>query len=80
MKCPNCGVDLTKDIASHLGKLGGVAAAAALTKRQRIAKARKAGEANAGVPKAPSLTRGEAMKAAWDRGDFEGRKKKRRRK
>ena len=65
MKCPSCEADLTTYIAAHMGRLGGVAAAAALTKKQRREKARKAGRANKGIPKAPSLTRSESMRAAW---------------
>lgn len=64
MKCPRCGEDITTEIASEFGKVGGKAAAAALTKRQRVAKARKAGKANKGISR-PSPKRGEAMRAYW---------------
>lgn len=64
MKCPKCGEDLTSHIASEFGKIGGKAAAAALTKRQRVLKARKAGKANKGISR-PSEKRGEAMRAYW---------------
>ena len=66
MICPYCRKDITTAVASTLGKLGGAAAAAALTKKQRIARARKAGRANAGIPR-PSETRSESAKAAWAR-------------
>lgn len=66
MKCPNCDIDLTVHVASELGKKGGLAAAAALTPRQRRLKAQKAGRANTG-PRAPSATRSESMKEAWRR-------------
>lgn len=66
MICPYCSEDITTAVASTLGKLGGPAAAAALTKKQRIAKAKRAGRANAGIPR-PSETRSESMKAAWAR-------------
>jgi hypothetical protein len=62
--CPFCGIDITVHIASEMGKLGGPASAASLTKRQRRLRAQKAGRANTGT-RAKSLTRSESMKAAW---------------
>ena len=66
MICPFCAQDITTAVASTLGKLGGPASARALTKKQRIARAKKAGRANKGIPR-PSETRSESMKAAWAR-------------
>lgn len=66
MICPFCSEDITTAVASTLGKLGGPAAAAALTKKQRIAKAKRAGRANAGIPRpSPTGARSESCKAAW---------------
>jgi len=64
--CPFCAQDITTAVASTLGKLGGPASAASLTKKQRIARAKKAGRANAGIAR-PSETRSESVKAAWAR-------------
>jgi len=64
MLCPFCRKDISTEAAREFGKVGGKASAAALTKRQRAARSRKAGKANKGVSR-PSPTRGEAMRAYW---------------